>query len=128
MVQIRLSQLKTGDLYNPKVFYVGANLTNLQKMELVRCRIWGNTIGDNFKSGSKRLRKDLGKLRSQLYEQTLSNDIIPYVDDFDHFMQKKIELNDRRSRILLRGTKIGQRKVGAGIGRMSIFDTKKAAH
>jgi len=51
MVQIRLSRFKTGTPYNPKSYFNMNNLTSLQKMELVRCRIWGNTIGDNYASG-----------------------------------------------------------------------------
>lgn len=51
MVQIRLTQFKTGQVYNPKSYFNIHSLTPMQKMQLVRCRIWGNTIGDNFKSG-----------------------------------------------------------------------------
>jgi hypothetical protein len=51
MVQIRLTRFKTGTTYNPKSYFNMNNLSPIQKMELVRCRIWGNTIGDNYASG-----------------------------------------------------------------------------
>ncbi len=51
MVQSRLTQFKTGSLFNPRSFINIHSLTPLQKMMLVRCRVWGNTIGDNYKSG-----------------------------------------------------------------------------
>ncbi len=51
MVQNWLTQFKTGVRYNPKLNFNMNNLTPQQKLELVRCRIWGNTVGDNYKSG-----------------------------------------------------------------------------
>jgi hypothetical protein len=56
MVQIRLTQFKTGQVYNPKSYFNIHSLTPMQKMQLVRCRIWGNTIGDNIKSGKNILK------------------------------------------------------------------------
>ena len=56
MVQIRLSRFKTGEVFNPKSYFNMNNLTPLQKMELVKCRIWGNTVGDNFSSGKINLK------------------------------------------------------------------------
>lgn len=53
MVQLKMTQFKTGALPSPKSYFKMNNLSCVQKMELVRCRIWGNTIGDNFRSGKK---------------------------------------------------------------------------
>jgi hypothetical protein len=53
MVQLKLTNFKTGFRYNPRLNYNLNNLSPYQKMELVRCRIWGNTIGDNLPSGIK---------------------------------------------------------------------------
>jgi hypothetical protein len=125
MVQLRLTQFKTGIPYNPRSYFNIHSLTNNQKMQLVRCRIWGNTIGDNYKSGLRHFRKDLRKIRAYIYEQTLSNDIMPWVDDWDYFHQKKVDADERRSRILMRGVKIGQKKSGIENAKMGIFDTKK---
>jgi hypothetical protein len=51
MVQQRLISLKTGIHPNPRQLFNVPQLSPLQKMQLVRCRIWGNTIGDNYKTG-----------------------------------------------------------------------------
>ena len=50
---------------------------------------------------------------------------MPWVDDWDHYHEKKLEVHDRRNRILMRGFKIGQRKGLSTDGKMGIFDTKK---
>ncbi len=52
MVQLKLTSFKTGTRYNPSSYFKMNNLTSTQKLELVRCRIWGNTIGDNQPSGN----------------------------------------------------------------------------
>lgn len=54
MVQLKLTSFKTGYRYNPRSYFNINNLTSFQKMELVRCRIWGNTVGDNLPSGKSK--------------------------------------------------------------------------
>lgn len=61
-----------------------------------------------------------------MYEDTIPTDHFPWVDDWDHIHQKKIDIYDRRARVLMRGVKIGQRKGSASDGKMSMFDTKKS--
>jgi hypothetical protein len=73
----------------------------------------------------KTLKKDLRKIRAYIYEGTLAHDHLPWVEDWDHFHEKKLEIHERRSRILMRGVKIGQRKGLSADGKMGIFDTKK---
>lgn len=66
------------------------------------------------------------RVRAYIYEGAIPTDHFPWVEDWDHFHEKKMEIYDRRSRILMRGVKIGQRKGGAADGKMAIFDTKKS--
>jgi len=66
----------------------------------------------------------LNKAKAYIYEGVIPTDHFPWVEDWDHFHTKKLEIHDRRSRILMRGVKIGQRR-GVSEGKMSIFDTKK---
>jgi hypothetical protein len=65
-------------------------------------------------------------IRAHLYEGAIPTDHFPWVDDYNHFHEKKVEVYDRRARILMRGVKIGQRKPGDQDTKMSIFDTKKS--
>jgi hypothetical protein len=74
--------------------------------------------------GLKILKKELNKTKSLIYEGAIPTDHFPWVEDWDHVHEKKLQIHDRRSRILMRGVKIGQRK-GVSEGKMSIFDTKK---
>lgn len=51
MVQLRLTNFKTGMRPNPRSGFNLENLTPFQKMQLTYCRIWGTSIGDNIRSG-----------------------------------------------------------------------------
>ncbi len=51
MVQLRLTNFKTGMRPNPRSGFNLENLTPFQKMQLSYCRIWGTSIGDNIRSG-----------------------------------------------------------------------------
>lgn len=55
----------------------------------------------------------------------IATDHNPWVDDWNHYHEKKMKVMDRRARVLMRGVKIGQRKGASVDGKMSIFDTKK---
>jgi hypothetical protein len=63
-------------------------------------------------------------IRALQYEQCDPRSYMPWVDDWELFYEKKAQFNKRRMRILMRGVKIGQ-KQKMGVGKMSIFDTKK---
>ena len=51
MVQLKLTNFKTGINPNPRSGFNMTNLSPFQKMQLTYCRIWGTTIGDNIRSG-----------------------------------------------------------------------------
>lgn len=51
MVQLRLTNFKTGIKPNPRSGFNLQSLTPFQKMQLTYCRIWGTSIGDNIRSG-----------------------------------------------------------------------------
>ena len=134
MVQIKLTNFNTGNFYNPRSYLNINNLSPYQKMQLVRCRIWGTTIPDNlpsgtsnwFKLGLSRFKRSLRRIRAHLYEDAIPTDHFPWVDDLEHLGQEKLRKSERRDRILLRGIKIGRKKVDLYNSRMGMFDTKKS--
>jgi hypothetical protein len=73
----------------------------------------------------KRLKGGLRKMRAYVYEGSIPTDHFPWVDDYENLVDKAEETIERRSRVLMRGVKIGQRKGGIE-NKMSIFDTKKS--
>lgn len=63
-------------------------------------------------------------IRALQYEQSDPRSYMPWVEQWDLLYEKKAQFNRRRMRILMRGVKIGQKQT-MGVGKMSIFDTKK---
>lgn len=134
MVQLRLTNFKTGSRPNPRLAFNMENLTPFQKMQLTYCRIWGTSIGDNIKSGIiniinlgfKYLKKKHSSVQSNLNWGAIPRDHMPWVDDYSVQNMKKLSYIERRERILMRGVKIGQRKGIDGAGKFSMFNTKKS--
>ena len=125
MVQLKLTNFKTGKKFNPRSEYNLNNLTPTQKMNLTYCRIWGTQIGDNIRSGNKIIKNQKYIGNENVFTGAIPRDHQPWLED--HYVENiKIEQNaDRRERILMRGVKIGQRKGGDTTGKFSIFNTKK---
>ncbi len=71
------------------------------------------------------MKSSLRKMRGYMYEGAIPTDHFPWTEDWDTVIEKKEQVHDRRSRILMRGVKVGQRKPTTGDGKMGIFDTKK---
>jgi hypothetical protein len=60
-----------------------------------------------------------------LYETAILKDQMPWVEDWNYIAEKKIQFNNRRTRILMRGVKIGQRRLTQSTTNLSIFNTKR---
>lgn len=128
MVQAKLTNFKTGTIPSPRRLFNMTKLTPTQQLQLVYCRIWGTTIPDNFRSGMKYFRKNILHGKAGEYENAVTTDLFPELDDHDEVYEDKLKAEHRRQRIIMRGIKIGQRRGGAADTTMSIFDTKKTKH
>lgn len=92
-------------------------------MLLARNRIWGNMIGGNERSGYNELKKTFdGAARGSYYDNHNLRMVFPFIDDWEKQNQRKIKYEERKTRIYMRGVKIGTRREGgAGVG-MSLFE------
>ena len=127
MVYIRFPRLKTGVSVSQKSAFDPKNLLPAQKMWLARNRIWGNIIGNNYRSGYKELKKGLsGPSRGAYYEFSDLKSIYPFINDWDKFNINKEKHQERRQRILQRTEKIGAKKgLGNNAQGMQIFEKRK---
>ena len=125
MVQLRLTNFKTGRKPNPRSEFNLNNLTPTQKMTLTYCRIWGTQIGDNIKSGSKIMKNQKYIGNQNVFTGAIPRDHQPWLEDHSVENLKREGAAERRERVLMRGVKIGQRKGVDAKGKFSIFDTKK---
>mmetsp|Transcript_18034 Transcript_18034/g.12977 ORF Transcript_18034/g.12977 Transcript_18034/m.12977 type:complete len:94 (+) Transcript_18034:127-408(+) len=93
-------------------------------MMLTRCRIWGNTIGGNNRSGYKELKRALrGPAIGNYYEFADMKMINPFVREWTKVNLRKEKFEERKLRIFMRGVKIGNRKM-SGTGSMDVFSMK----
>lgn len=96
-------------------------------MWLARNRIWGNIIGNNYRSGYKELKKGIsGPSRGAYYEFSDLKSMYPFIHDWDRFNTNKEKHQERRQRILQRTEKIGAKKgLGNNAQGMQIFEKRK---
>ena len=125
MVQARLANFKTGINPSLKNTFNIEKLSPFQKMQLTYCRIWGSKLGDNYKSGLRTLKQSAKMIKKYQYELIIPSEAMPYVEDITWLERRKRQFRERRSRILMRGVKIANRKSGVVESKLSIFDTKK---
>ena len=92
-----------------------------------RNRIWGNMIGGNERSGYKELKKAFsGEARGAYYEMSNLKMIYPFVDDWEKQDARKMKYYERKSRIFMRGIKIGIKRSSNMDKGMSMFSTGTA--
>ena len=105
-------------------------LTASQKMLLTRNRIWGNMIGGNCRSGYKELKKAFdGEARGSYYDNHNLKMVFPFMQDWEAQNKKKIKYEERKTRLYMRGVKIGSKRGGDSKSGMSMFEmsNKKSA-
>ena len=94
-----------------------------QKMLLTRNRIWGNMIGGNCRSGYKELKKAFdGEARGSYYDNHNLKMVFPFIQDWEGQNKKKIKYEERKTRIYMRGVKIGSKRGGDSKSGMSMFE------
>jgi hypothetical protein len=123
MVYVRFPQLKTGINPSPKTLINNAALTPAQRMLFARNRIWGNMIGGNERSGYKELKKEFsGKARGAYYGQADLKLIYPFIQNYEKQNNLKLKYEERKTRIYMRGVKIGTKREGGAKNAMSMFE------
>ena len=126
MVYVRFPQLKHGMNPSLKTAFDPKNLTPTQKMQLTRNRIWGNMIGSNYRSGYKELKKGFpGEARGNYYDMSQLEMIYPFIKDWTKINKHKMQYQERKARIFMRGIKIGNKKGGDSKSGMSMFEMAK---
>ena len=124
MVYVRFPIMKTG--INPSLktaLDATMALNASQKMLLTRNRIWGNMIGGNCRSGYKELKKDFdGEARGSYYDNHNLKMVFPFIQDWEGQNKKKIKYEERKTRIYMRGVKIGSKRGGDSKSGMSMFE------
>ena len=120
------TNFKTGIKPSPVRKFNMTNLTNIQKLMLVRNRIFGTTINENYRTGAKNLRKGMQYWRDLNYDWVHCTEAFPWIKDNDEIKRRKDMFEARRLRIVMRGVKIGQKRGSSGrTAANTIFDTKK---
>lgn len=124
MVYVRFPIMKTG--INPSLktaLDATMALNASQKMLLTRNRIWGNMIGGNCRSGYKELKKAFdGEARGSYYDNHNLKMVFPFIQDWEGQNKKKIKYEERKTRIYMRGVKIGSKRGGDSKSGMSMFE------
>lgn len=127
MVYVRFPISKHGINPSPQTMIDPRNLTPTQKVLFTKNRIWGNMIGGNERSGFKELKKALtGEARGQYYDLSNLKMIYPFVDDWEKQDARKMKYFERKSRIFMRGIKIGVKRSSNMDKGMSMFSTGTA--
>ena len=90
---------------------------------MTRNRIWGNMIGGNCRSGYKELKKAFdGEARGAYYDNHNLKMVFPFIQDWEAQNKKKIKYEERKTRIYMRGVKIGSKRGGDSKSGMSMFE------
>lgn len=130
MVYVRFPVMKTGVNPSVKTMLDPMNMTPTQKVWMTKNRIWGNQLSGNERSGFKELCNFRGEAQAQYYDNSSLKMVYPFIDKWDEHNKKKMKYEERKSRIYMRGVKIGTKR-GGGIGKsMGMFEkstTKSAA-
>ena len=125
MVYVRFPNVVTGIRPSPKALVDPSNLTATQKVMLSRNRIWGNMLGGGESNGYQVMKKKLGgEARFNYYELSDLKMIYPWVDNWADRNKKKTKYEERKSRIFMRGIKIGVKRTGNVNKNMSMFENK----
>ena len=127
MVFVRWPRLKTGHNVNPTTMINPVALTPSQKMLMTRNRIWGNKVGEGYRSGYKELKQEWdGAESARYYEHARLKMVYPFVDDWGKQNRLKIKYEEKKQRIFMRGVKIGTKRTQSTKG-MGIFEMSKKA-
>lgn len=111
MVYVRFPNVKTGISPSPRTMVDLNNLTATQRVMLTRNRIWGNMLGNSESNGYQTLKKKLqGESRMQWYKMHDLKMIYPWIDNWEDRNKKKLKYEERKSRIFMRGIKIGVKR------------------
>ena len=95
-------------------------------MLLSRNRIWGNMMGSGYRTGYKDLKMNFPAMPMSLnYEQARLEMMFPFVKDWGRLERKKMKYEAKKSRIFMRGIKIGRKMEGGGRRGMGIFETRR---
>lgn len=119
--------LKTGHTPCDRMKYKVAALTPTQKLKLTQCRIFGTTIGDNYKSARYSLNKNI---KSTFVKDRLDYLSIweynPYCEEYDDIEAYNFfKIERRKNRILMRGVKVGKKVASSKGEGMDVFSQKK---
>jgi hypothetical protein len=128
MVYVRFPTMKAGINPSLKTQIDPKNLTATQKVSFTRDRIWGNMVGGNERSGYKELKKPLsGEVKANYYFDALDLKMVyPFIEDWTALNKKKVQYQERRQRIFMRGLKIGSKRISTAEQGMSMFEQNKA--
>ena len=128
MTYSRFPVFKTGYNASPRTFINPQALTPTQKMELARNRIWGNYVGGNSRSGYKELKRAWsGRTRDLYYEFANLRMLYPFISKWEDQNKKKEKYEERKTRIFMRGIKIGAKRGGDSKSGMSLFEQNAKA-
>ena len=113
MVYVRFPYLKTGINASAQTMINATALTPSQKLLFARNRVWGNMIGGNERTGYKELKKTFaGEKRASYYKYHELKMVYPFVQDWESQNKRKIKYEERKTRIYMRGVKIGSKREG----------------
>ena len=129
MVYVRFPPMKCGVNPSMKTQIDPKNLTATQKLMFTKHRIWGNMVGGNERSGYKELKKALkGESIGNYYFDALDLKMVyPFIEDWTHLNKKKVQYQERRQRIFMRGLKIGSKRISTAEKGMSMFEQNKSS-
>lgn len=126
MVYIRFPQTKIGVNPSQKTMLNPASVSPTEKITLVRDRIWGNMLSGNERSGFKELKEVRGEATSNYYDQSLLKMMYPFVSNWAERNKKKMKYQERKSRIYMRGIKIGTKRTSKVGDSMNMFEKAKS--
>ena len=87
-------------------------------------------IGGGARSGYKELKRGItGPSRAAYYEHNELSLVYPFVADWEKQNKRKLKYEERKSRIVMRGVKIGSKKdTGRSKEGMSMFEMTKSKY
>ena len=100
-------------------------LTGKQKLDLVRTRLFGTTIGGNMRSGLQYLRRNFtGKAKVEYMDFSDFKKELPGLENEEQDMWKKEAFMRRKMRIIGRGIKMNIKKNASFKEAFDIFSNK----
>ena len=97
-------------------------LTGTQKLDLIRCRIFGEMIGGNHRSGYSAAKRGLSGIRRlEYYTLLFEEDINPFIKPFMNNHRKRFKYFKTMKRNAMRGIKLSKKRGGLVAAAVSQF-------